>query len=194
MINNWRHFLGLALLLAVAIAGLSFHWQPPTASLHGGKTSLQTPDTIIMQPIMDGFDDAGKLNRHIEGDQWQWFEKSAQSQIRAPRFTLAQQTTQQPAPEPWHLQANAATLFHDRDTLDLQGKVIAQQDSALQGRTEIHTESLHVDIARQFAETDKAVTIRARRSEVHASGLKADLANERLLLPSRVKEIHEVRP
>ena len=66
-------------------------------------------------------------------------------------------------------------------------------DATQGGRTEILTEQLSVDTAKQFAETDKAVTIRTHNNEAKAAGLQADLANERLLLPSHVKETHEVR-
>lgn len=182
----------IAAILLLAVAGLYFRWEPTSVlPAEPAKTQI-LPDTIIKQPVLDVFDDSGRKIRQLHGQQLDYFDEDNHSIITAPQVQFEQQSGSQP-PVPWQMTANIATIYQASNRIELQGNVQLWSDATQGGRTEILTEQLSVDTARQFAETDKAVTIRARSSEAKATGLQADLANERLLLPSHVKEIHEVR-
>jgi LPS export ABC transporter protein LptC len=190
--NNVRQLGVIAGILLLAVAGLNFQWhtfnKPATA-----QTILDDliPDTIVMNPLLDTFDSTGKKTRQLHGEKLDYFDTDKRSIISNPQIRFEQRSDNQP-PTPWLLSAETATIYQSSNRVDLQGHVQLLSDATPGGRTEFLTEQLSVDTARQFAETDKAVTIRARNSEAKAIGLKADLANEHFLLPSRVKEIHEV--
>ena len=187
-----RQLAIIATILLLAVAGLYFRWEP-TSTLPANPAKIQAlPDTIVEQPILDIFDESGRKVRQLRGQQLDYFDDDKHSVITAPRVQFEQQSGNQ-APIPWQITANTATVFQANNTIELQGNVQLWSDATQGGRTEVLTEQLSVDTARQFAETDKAVTIRTRSSKSQATGLQADLANERLLLPSHVKEIHEVR-
>lgn len=191
---NWRQLALLGCALLLALAGLNLDgWHAPagtaSAATHAGD---DTPDIIIDQPHIEKFGEAGKRSSQLEGTRLTHYEGTNRSLLDEPRARFTQVKPGQ-KPVEWQLQANSAWLYHDSQNIDLQGNVLLSSDDTPGGRTEIATEQLLLDVDRQYAETDKAVTIRARRSEAHAAGLKADLANERLVLPARVKETHESR-
>lgn len=191
--GNSRQLIALVVLILLAVAGLNFHWEPAnTAGTKPDYNELSPPDAVIKQPVLDMFDNTGKKIRQLHGQQMDYFDADKRSVITAPQVWFEQQSNDKP-PTPWQITANNATLYESNNRVDLQGNVRLWSDATQGGRSEILTEQLRVDTAKQFAETSKTVTIRARGSEATATGLQADLANERLLLPARVKEIHEVR-
>lgn len=196
--GNWRQWLGLTGLLVVAVAGLNYRWVPALATNPSSINTVSTapsnrlPDILVEQPVIDEFDTDGRAGRKLQGEQLRHFEAEKYSEIVKPSVMFEQQKADA-TPSPWHMTAQFATLIHSSNQINLQGDVILWSDATNAGRTEIRTEQLVIDTARQFAETGKTVNIRAGHSQATAAGLKADLANERLLLPSRVKEIHEVR-
>jgi LPS export ABC transporter protein LptC len=196
MVNNWRQLMGLAAMLALAVAGLAYRWHPPAAAVTGTTISTDTmpiPDVVLQQPLLETFDDNGKRSRQILGHDLQYFSKPDQSIISMPKLEFHSYNKNTKTPNsPWLLQADTAMLTPKKDDAELQGNVVLQNTNPKTGNIEIRTERLRVNTLRQFAETDKAVTIRGRRSEVRSIGLQADLASEHLLLTSRVKEIHEV--
>ncbi|HSC76313.1 MAG TPA: LPS export ABC transporter periplasmic protein LptC [Pseudomonadales bacterium] len=192
--NNWRQSAVIVAILGLAAAGLNLQWHTTSSNPATTQTNPDDllPDTIVGHPVLDTFDNTGRKTRQLHGEKLTYFDTDKHSIISAPRIQFEQQNENR-SPTPWQLSADTATIYQTNNRADLQGNVHLWNDSASDGRTEILTEQLSVDTARQFAETDKAVTIRARSSEAKATGLQADLANKHLLLPSRVKEIHEVR-
>jgi LPS export ABC transporter protein LptC len=191
--RNWRQLGALAAILLFALAGLNFRW-PTTITSRSPAAGQESdiPDIIIDRPNIDEFGPGGQKIRQLQGLTLQHFDKAKRSEITAPRVQFEQKDKEGQL-IPWQLQSDTAVLFHDSGKVDLFGNAVLWSDATAGGKTEIRSELIHVDTARQFAETDKAVTIRARRSETTSIGLKADLTNERLLLPMRVKEIHEAR-
>ncbi|HQQ62609.1 MAG TPA: LPS export ABC transporter periplasmic protein LptC [Pseudomonadales bacterium] len=193
MLNNWRQLLGILAILVVAVAGLTYRWQPPAAEANTSVSAEPTasPDMVMQQPLLETFDDTGKRSRQVSGQDLMFFSKSDQALIALPSMEF-QPVGSNSRSKPWQLKADTALLTPKKDSVYLQGSVILWNDNTRNGRTEIRSETLRVDTLRQFAETDKTVTIRGRRSEVRSTGLQADLTSEHLLLTSRVKEIHEV--
>lgn len=192
--GNARQLTALAILLLLAIAGLNFQWEPASSLAKRQVDSASLPpDAVIREPVMDIFDDTGRKIRHLQGQQLDYFDGDKRSVIAVPHMWFEHQGDDGQPPTPWQITADTATLYQSSNKVDLQGNVHLWSDTAHDGRSEILTEQLSVDTRKQFAETSKAVTIRARSSEATAMGLQADLANERLLLPAHVKEIHEVR-
>lgn len=203
---HWRHGLALVLLIGTAALGLSYRWQPPPVNnkpAPANTDSVQLPDVRIDQPHLVVFNEKGQNIRTLQGTQLRHYTTTGtsgdRSEVSDPSMQFLQQRDPEAAAVPWQLTAHSALLTDAGEQIALTGDVTLWSDATAGGRTEIRSEALQLDTARQFAETDKTVNIRARRSEATAPGLKADLANERLLLSSgaapatRVKETHDVR-
>jgi LPS export ABC transporter protein LptC len=190
--SNARPFVAIAVIVALAAVGLNFNWRQdnkhvPTKSIEASSS----PDTIIEKPILDGFNETGKKVRQLRGEKIQFFESDKRSIVTSPDIHFEQQGNDNTS-IPWRVTANTATAYQSNNKIELQGNALLQSHATDGSRTEIATEQLFIDTAKQFAETNKAVTIRSRNSEANANGMQADLANKHLVLLSRVKEIHEV--
>ncbi|RYZ85498.1 MAG: LPS export ABC transporter periplasmic protein LptC, partial [Moraxellaceae bacterium] len=73
----------------------------------------------------------------------------------------------------------------------LTNEVLAHQTSPSQGEITISTEELRINTHDQFAETDKAVTMRAARGQMETQGMRVDIKNDRIELLSNVKGTYE---
>ena len=197
---NWRAQLGILLVAAIAVASLQFRWESAsqdTQSQSNNSTNT-TPDLQIETPVMEHFDEAGLLTWRVEGESLQYFEAEDRTEIQRP-VAVIQKHNDQDKPtngasgsipntpdDPWHLNAQAATLTQQHTQIALHGDAhVSNRDMT------ISSEQLLFDTNRQFATTDKAVTIQSRGSTAHADGLEADLTNKIVRLPARVKETHE---
>ena len=69
--------------------------------------------------------------------------------------------------------------------------MLARQTSEKQGEITIATSELRLNTQQQFAETDKAVTMRAAKSEITAVGMRAEMKREHIELLSHVKGTYE---
>jgi LPS export ABC transporter protein LptC len=199
---KWQTLLGITLLLIIAITGIQYRWEPsnhPSASLASVDATMKHADIEIEHPVMEHFDEAGARAWQIEGTALQYFEESDQTLIQAPVATVQHQNknknTQNATTNnevtaqdnnPWHLKANTALITNQQTHMTLTGDArVSNAD------IDVQSEQLLFDTTRQFATTDKAVTILSRGSKTHSVGLEADLTNKILRLPGRVKETHE---
>lgn len=197
---NWRTQLGILLLAAIVVAGLQFHWDTASTDTQSklDNAANKVPELQIETPVMEHFDEAGVLSWRVEGESLQHFEAEDRTEIQLPVAVIQKRNDQgkrangdpgsvSNAPDdPWYLKAQSATLTQQHTQIALHGDAhVSNRDMA------ISSEQLLFDTNRQFATTDKAVTIQSRGSTAHADGLEADLTNKIVRLPARVKETHE---
>lgn len=91
----------------------------------------------------------------------------------------------------WFVTAKEGRLDNNDVWFTLTQDVLARQTSEKQGETTINTTDLRLNLQEQFAETDKAVTMRAAKSEITATGLRANMKSEHIELLSNVKGRYE---
>lgn len=191
--NGLRQLIAIIAILLLAIAGLNLDWGHDSKYIKPKESDISTmPDAIVGDPLLEIFDNSGKRVRQINGEQIQFFDAEKRNIITSPKVYFEEQSEDSKS-LPWIVTANTATVYQSDNKIDLQGNVLLSRSGADNDRTDIATEQLFIDTSRQFAETNKAVTISSHSSKAQANGMQADLANKRLGLLSRVKEIHEVR-
>lgn len=194
--EDHKHLSSLAWLAAVVLlawAGLQWSWQPDSRKKQSSTLpSHEVPATVITGARLQTFNESGRLVRDMSGDTVEFFDHEDRSVVTSPAVTLIRDDAPSSSP-PWHVTANQALLLPAMNRLELQGEVTLWSDDPRQGRTSVTTEQLIINTDRRYAETDKAVTISYRNSQATAIGLKADLAGEHLILPSRVRETHVIR-
>lgn len=91
----------------------------------------------------------------------------------------------------WFVTADEGRLDNNDVWFTLTKEVLARQTSEKQGETIISTSDLRLNLQDQFAETSKAVTMRAAKSQITATGLRADMKREHIELLSNVKGTYE---
>lgn len=88
---------------------------------------------------------------------------------------------------PWYLSAMEGRSDNNGQQIMLRTNVVAEQTSTSQGLIRASTSELHVKIGEQYAETDKAVKMRAQQGEIETVGMQAFLNEDRIELLSQVR-------
>lgn len=193
--GNTRQMIAAAVLILLAIIGLSVtkddKIMPPT-SASTTHTSEPQPDTVIDNARLDAFDENGHKVRQLTGKRITYFDTDQRSLVEAPHLYILRRSNDKTASTPWEVTADNAVAYQASNIIDLHGNVTLFSDATPGGPTRITSEYLHVNTDSKLVQTDKAVTIHARNSVSHAVGMWADIGRDHLLLPARVKEIHEV--
>lgn len=198
---NGRTLILVLAIVGIVIAGLQLSWTPAgQTSAKSTHSSLNaTPDLIVEEPVMEHFDASGELAWRAHGKTLQHYESTGTSHIEQPDALIRPKKDKDQAEgateitdvqlensDPWRLTSNTAALTQNQTHIALNGNARVSNSEML-----IESEQILMDTQRQYATSDKAVTITAHGATAHADGLEADLSNKTLRLPARVKEIHE---
>lgn len=191
----WKHpltWIGLFLLTAlVAIWDYS-----PEDLLRPTPEEAQSrfPQAFMTASETRHYDADGKLQYQTLSERADHFQQLPNhssprdySLIQAPDVTVFGED-----PSPWRLTARLGRSDAAGEILIFTGEVRAWQQSA-NGTTEITTPELEVEPNRQFAQTDKAVTMRSPQGRHDAVGMRADLAKDHIELLSEVRGTYEPR-
>lgn len=191
--SKMRQLLVATVLIALAFIGLSVSRDEKIASKAAATapTTEAQPDTIVDNAQLDAFDNTGRQVRQLTGKKISFFEADQRSLIDAPHLHILRRNSDSTSETPWEVTADTATAYQSSGIIDLYGNATLFSEATPNGPTRITSEYLHVNTDRKLAQTDKAVTIHVRNSVSHAVGMWADIGRDHLLLPSRVKEIHE---
>lgn len=97
-----------------------------------------------------------------------------------------------PDKAPLDVKANNARITNEGDHVMLTGAVdINQEKQGNDDSLSIKTEKLFLDNEREYAETNKAITIRTSKHEMSGVGMQAWLGHKKYRLFSEVKGRHE---
>lgn len=88
---------------------------------------------------------------------------------------------------PWHLRADQGRSNANGHEVVLTHNVSAEQQSSEQGLIQVTTSELHINTESQYAETDKAVKMRAQQSQIETVGMRAFMNEDRIELLSEVR-------
>jgi len=86
----------------------------------------------------------------------------------------------------WHISAQLGRNDNNGELFTLSTDVLAQQASKTQGIININTTELRVNTREQFAETDKAVTMRSDKTQLNTVGMRAYIKQDQINLLSKV--------
>src|SRR5690606_12939668 len=120
------------------------------------------------------------INYYAEGDH-------TRSVIEQPRIMI--EAT--PGDPPWHIDAERGHSRTNAPHFTLEENVRAWSRHPQHGAVEVQTDEIHFDTDRQFAHTDKPVTIQSDYGLTTAVGLQAELEAGRIELLSEVKGSYE---
>ena len=188
----WKHpltWIGLFLLIALVAV-----WDHSPEDLLRAPPEAQTrfPQAFMVASETRRYDPEGQLQYRMLSERADHFQHLPNrssprdySLIQAPDVTVFGEDT-----PPWQLTARLGRSDATGETLVFTGEVRAWQQSA-NGAMEITTPELQVEPNRQFAQTDKAVTMRSPQGRHDAVGMRADLAEDQIELLSEVRGTYE---
>lgn len=91
----------------------------------------------------------------------------------------------------WYMTAKSGRSDNNGELFTLNTDVLVQQESQSQGIVSINTAELRVNTREQFAETNKAVTMRSAKTQLETTGLRAYIKQDRIELLSNVTGTYE---
>ena len=91
----------------------------------------------------------------------------------------------------WYVTAQAGRSDNNGEIFTLSTDVLVQQESQTQGIVSINTAELRLNTREQFAETNKAVTMRSAKTQLETTGLRAYIKQDRIELLSNVTGTYE---
>ncbi|SRR5690606_33161116 len=178
-------------LLVLAFVGLSLLDQPaPRLISSPTPSSSEFPHAFMEHIETLEFDTQGQLRYRLNTPSGRYFQQNPDAAGKEDYSLVDQpQMVFYPANStaPWQIRAELGYLRADGQHLRLDRGVEAEQQSPKQGLIQIETESLSIHPGKQYAETDKAVKMRAQLGQLETLGMRAYLSEDRIELLSNVR-------
>jgi lipopolysaccharide export system protein LptC len=179
----WLPLLPLLGLLGVTY-WLNQQVQPESAKSGNGKR--HNPDAIMENFSAIKLNDQGVPRFIMAAKKMQHYPDDDNTTLEVPRLTSL--SDQQPA---IHIIAEQGAVSSKGDEVFLHHDVeVLREASAQREELTLHTEYLHIVPDRDWADTDRAVTIVDAHNTVHAIGLEMDNKARTLKLLSQVRSEH----
>jgi lipopolysaccharide export system protein LptC len=181
-----RYWLPLAPLLG--LVGITY-WLNQQVQPEPGKpdgSQRHDPDAIMENFSAIRLNEQGAPRFIMAAKKMQHYPDDDSTTLEVPRLT-----TLSPDQPPIHIIARQGTVSSGGDEIFLRHDVeVLREASAQRGELRLHTEYLHVLPDRDWADTDRAITIVDAHNTVHAVGLEMDNKARTLKLLSQVRSEH----
>ncbi len=149
------------------------------------------PHTFITDVEVRHYDRDGQLHYQMNTPLVRTFQGKSRAEdyslFQTPVFVLIN-NPQKPG---WFVTSQEGRLDSNNEWFTLSQEVVARQTSEKHGETTITTSELRLNTREQFADTRKAVTMRAAKSQITGMGMHADMKRDRIQLLSNVKGTYE---
>lgn len=177
-----RLLIGAALLL-----GASLSWWLSkgldVAAPRAPSEARHIPDYSMGEFTLRAMDARGHLHYRLYAEHMSHYMDDDTSRLERPNMTVFR-----PGGVAWNVYARHGWVSSGHKSIALSGDVVVwrnpgKDDSAL----EIRTDELHIEPDRQYAETDRPVTISQDAGITHAVGMRVNLRQSRLELLADVR-------
>jgi len=172
-------------LVTVLLSAASFWlWRALTED----ETTIRTvgphePDYYLVDMVRHSMNEQGELENVLIADRVYHYPDDDSTELARPRMEIYNDTA-----SPWQVVAERGTIKSGTELVLLHGKVeIWRLDDAGEREFEILTSELRVFPKVQYAETDKAATIKGSGSVTRTRGFRANFSHNRLELLERVR-------
>ncbi|MCO1333722.1 LPS export ABC transporter periplasmic protein LptC [Microbulbifer sp. OS29] len=181
-----RSWLPLVLVILLISAGLWFSESPPEQLLGKRPTPQQqnrAADLIIKDAETRHFDQGGNLAYRVDAEQITYFQfkRRDRANLKEPRMLFYQDDKPK-----WSTNSKRGTAFNRGEKVVLTGKVQIDELPP-PGGIQLKTSKITIYPDREFAETDKVVTISSGPNRTTGKGMRAYLKEDRMEILSDVK-------
>lgn len=190
----------LTLLLVIALIGAFIVvWDLPPGTFTGpteDAATIRFPNTYLTNMHTREFNKDGFLSFELESELAEVFGSTGNKnrQKKANGVTRFKKPTMQfhsPDKPTWHVKGNVGIAHNNGEKFELRWGVNIWHVDAKGEKTEIKTVKLTIFPEREYAETDKPVTITTAEGTTEATGMRLFLNEQRFQLLSNVKGYYE---
>ncbi len=184
-----RHHL-LLTFLVIVIAALASQYSPrPAPRDERPAEAPQGPDYYIENFTAITLDAQGQAQQRLQGTRLEHYSEQGQSTLNAPHLTLYRDG--QPD---WLMQAGTGSSESHGEHIYLHQGVQVERATEQQQPLQLTTESLHIEPARLYAETDAPLQISAPNQSLSAVGMQLHGDQQQLTLTSEVEASYAPSP
>ncbi|MDP5209492.1 LPS export ABC transporter periplasmic protein LptC [Microbulbifer sp. 2205BS26-8] len=185
-----RTWLPLLLVILLISVGLWFSESPPEQLLSIRPTPQQqdrAAELIIRNAKTRHFDQEGNLAYRVDAQQitYYQFKRRDRADLTEPRLFFYEDD--QPK---WRTESRWGTVYNRGERVVLEGEVVIDELPAI-GGIKLETPSITLLPDREFAETDKVVTITSGPNRTTGKGMRAYLSEDRVEILSDVKSSYD---
>lgn len=181
-----RYWLPLLPLLGLLAATFWLNQQVQPEATGQGEGARHDPDAIMENFSAVRLNEQGTARFIMAAKKMLHYPHDDSSTLEVPRMTMLSATS--PA---IHIIAKQGSVSSKGDEVFLYRDVeVLREASAQREELKLHTEYLHIVPDRDWADTDRAVTIVDAHNTVHAIGLEMDNKARTLKLLSQVRSEH----
>jgi lipopolysaccharide export system protein LptC len=178
----------LASLILVFAIGTNFIMEQNDESLAATPALNNDPDLYMLSATVTQFDNQGKIQNEIGADRFTHFPLTDVTALIQPKMRLFSETED----DPWDIVAKNGRLLSQSDyreqVVELWDDVLAIQRHADGKFINIQTESLNVFPGREYAETNKKVSIDDNTGRTTAAAMKAYFKSDKFIFYSTPTE------
>ena len=148
-------------------------------------SETENPDIFLDQSLTTIYRDNGEIDYQFNGEYLEHFKQADIVQIKMVYFIFFGRDGLT-----WHARADRATFVNKSKKITLNDNVRIWRPER---NMELTTSSITFNEAREYADTDSAVTIKSPAGITHSVGMKLDLNRENLQLLSKVTGLYHVK-
>lgn len=181
---SWRGTLTLVLLAAAVVTGWSAWRQRAVEPVVAGNDAR--PDYVLHDFELVALDKQGKEAFTMQAPELTRNPDDKTLSIATPLFLIPNRDGQR-----WTLRSKTGWVAADNSEVRLRGKVEATSPPSDARPTVMKTEQLNVFPDKDEARSPVLVTVTGPASTMRGTGMRADLASNRIRLLSKVRMSHE---
>lgn len=189
--NKSQIYILLAVLLVAALLYLRDSDKNPL-STQEETVEEHLPYAVARNAATTHFSDKGELEYTFEARTLEYYREEEEGEVIS-QYTLVKQPRVMLYLEeqPWRIVANEGMYSEQINKLVLWDEVKVTQSQLAGQDTELLTSRLEIYPTRKLAETQEPVKITSAWGEIEAVGMRADLAERKIKLLSKVKGKHD---
>lgn len=185
-----KTFIPLLLALSASIS-IWFLSQQPESRLTPNAQISRTADSFMENFTTRVLNSSGKTEYELNARHMAHFPHDKHTEFQTPYLTLYQLDG-----ERWTIASETGLMENGNERITLFGKVLMQQHPVEEGTPgiNVHTRDVLILPQESYAETDQHALMTQGENNTESIGLKAYLAEKRILLLSQVRGIYDTRP
>ncbi len=176
---SWRGILTLVLLVAAAVTGWSA-WRQ-RAKEPAAAAAAARPDYVLHDFELVALDKQGLEAFVLRAPRLERNPDDKTLSIATPLFLVPNKDGQR-----WQVRSKTGWVAADNSEVRLHGKVVADSPEGASTPTRMQTEQLNLFPDRNLATSKARVVVTSPGSTMQGTGMKADLADKRVQLLSKV--------
>ena len=175
-------------IVAAGLVLLLFWWLQQIEQQDAESKVNWIPDYYLTNATISQYDKLGSLSSIISAKQFTHIQELGTTDMLQPRFNIYLSSNG----TAWFGKADEGLILDSGAQINLTGNALVTNGPDIHRPLSLSSESLRLFPQRNYAQSDKQVTLAAKYSHLTGTGMQLTLDTQRLLFLHQVKGTHSV--